>query len=50
MKSIPVYDLFYRVALDIVGPLLETKDGNRYVLVVIDHYSKWCEARPIKGS
>jgi hypothetical protein len=48
MKNIPIYDLFYKVALDIVGPLLEIKDGNMYVLVAIDHYSKWCEARPIK--
>ncbi len=48
MKSILVYDLFYKVALDTTGPLLEIKDGNMYVLVTIDHYSKWCEARPIK--
>jgi transposase-like protein len=48
MKSIHVYDLFYKVALDIVGPLLKTKDGNRYALVAIDHYSKWCEARLVK--
>jgi transposase-like protein len=36
------------VALDTVGPLPETKDGNRYALVAIDHYSKWCETRPVK--
>jgi len=48
MKNILVYDLFYKVALDIDGPLLETKDGNMYVLVTIDHYSKWCEARHVK--
>jgi transposase-like protein len=48
MKSIHVYDLFYKVALDIVAPLLKTKDGNRYALVAIDHYSKWCEARLVK--
>jgi hypothetical protein len=23
-------------------------DGNKYALVAIDHYSKWCEAGPIK--
>jgi hypothetical protein len=40
MKNIFVCDLFYRVALDIVGPLPETKNGNRYALVAIDHYSK----------
>jgi hypothetical protein len=48
MKSIPICDLFYRVTLDIVGPLLEITSGNKYVLIIIDHYSKWCEARPIK--
>jgi hypothetical protein len=36
------------VALDTVGLLPETKDGNMYVLVAIDHYSKWCEARLVK--
>ncbi len=48
MKSIPICDLFYRVALDIAGPLPKTKNGNGYVSVAIDHYSKWCEAQPIK--
>ncbi len=48
-KNILVYDLFYMVALDTVGPLPITKDGNEYVLVSIDHYSKWCEARLVKG-
>jgi len=48
MKNIPIYNLFYKVALDIVGPLFETKDGNRYALINIDDYLKWCEARPIK--
>jgi hypothetical protein len=47
LKSIPVCDLFYRVALDIAGPLSETRSGNRYILVVIDHYSKWCEAKAV---
>ncbi len=47
LKSIPVCDLFYRVAMDTAGPLPETKSGNRYILVAIDHYSKWCEARAV---
>jgi hypothetical protein len=45
LKSIPVCDLFYKVALDTAGPLLETKSGKKYILVAIDHYSKWCEAK-----
>jgi hypothetical protein len=47
LKNIPVCDLFYRVALDTAGPLPETRSGNRYILVAIDHYSKWCEARAV---
>jgi hypothetical protein len=26
----------------------EITNGNKYVLVTIDHYSKWCETWPIK--
>jgi hypothetical protein len=47
LKSIPVCDLFYKVAMDTAGPLLETKAGNEYILVAINHYSKWCEAKVV---
>ncbi len=47
MKNIPVCDLFHQVAMDTTGPLLATKSGNMYLLVAIDHYSKWCEAKAV---
>jgi transposase InsO family protein len=31
------------VTTDIMGPLPKTKGGNFYVLVVIDHFTKWVE-------
>ncbi len=40
IKTIPICDLFYTVALDNVGPLPETKNGNKYAVVAIVHYSK----------
>jgi len=47
LKSIPVCDLFHQVALDTAGPLPETKSSNKYILVAIDHYSKWCQAKAV---
>jgi hypothetical protein len=46
-KSIPIHDLFYWIALNITSPLPETKNGNKYILVAIDHYSKWCEVKAV---
>ena len=35
---------FERVALDIMGPLPETKQRNSYILVITDYFSRWIEA------
>jgi hypothetical protein len=47
MKSILVCELFYRIALNTAGPLPKTKTWNKYILVVVDHYSKWCKAKAV---
>ncbi|GBL92957.1 hypothetical protein AVEN_54607-1 [Araneus ventricosus] len=39
--------LFDRMALDILGPFPVTTKGNRYVLVLMDYFTKWPEAIPI---
>lgn len=36
-----------RVAMDILGPLPLSKNGNRYILVLADLFTKWTEAYPI---
>ena len=43
MKSLPIMGLGYRWSLDFAGPLLTTRSRKRYCLVIIEHFSKWCE-------
>ncbi|GFT05968.1 hypothetical protein TNCV_3927031 [Trichonephila clavipes] len=38
---------FERIAFDILGPLPRTASGNKYLLVVIDFFTKWPEVYPI---
>ena len=35
------------MALDIVGPLPESRAGNKYILVMGDYISRYCEAVPL---
>ena len=34
---------FWQVSLDIMGPLPESQ-GNKYILLIVDQFSKWYEA------
>lgn len=36
-----------RVGIDLLGPLPQTKIGNKYILVVTDYFTRWVEAYPI---
>lgn len=36
-----------RVAIDILGPLPVTEDGNKYILVAMDYFTRWLEAYPL---
>src|ERR1041384_3460121 len=38
---------FYRVGIDIKGPLPPTKQGNHYIIVAMDYLTKWPEARAV---
>eukprot|EP00117_Sycon_ciliatum_P001937 scpid64630/ scgid7390/ Retrovirus-related Pol polyprotein from transposon 412; Protease; Reverse transcriptase; Endonuclease len=39
---------FEIVALDIVGPLPETSQGHKYLLVMADYFTRWVEAFPLR--
>ena len=36
-----------RIAVDILGELPETENGNKYIPVVSDYYTKWTESYPM---
>jgi hypothetical protein len=41
---IPVQGPFHRIGIDIKGPLPITSNGNRYIIVAMDYFTKWPEA------
>ena len=51
LMPLPIIDTpFQRIAMDIVGPLPRSRQGNRYILVVCDYATRYPEAvalRPI---
>ena len=36
---------FERIAIDVLGPLPETEQGNRYIVIIMETFSKWLETR-----
>jgi len=47
MQSITTRFPGQRVGMDIVGPFFRSRKGNTYILVMVDHFTKWAEAYPI---
>jgi hypothetical protein len=46
LHPLPIMGLGYCWSLDFVGPLPLTVWKNRYVLVMVEHFSKWIELVP----
>lgn len=38
-----------RISVDLIGPLPETENGNVYTLCMVDNFTKWAIAIPIKN-
>ena len=41
LQPLPIMGLGYHWSLDFVGPLVVTPRGAKYVLVMVEHFSKW---------
>ena len=52
LHPLPILGLMYRWGVDLAGPFKVTVRGNAYVMVMIEHFSKWIElaALPAKTS
>jgi hypothetical protein len=44
MRQYNVGSPFERIAIDVAGPFPESDQGNKYIVVVMDYFSKWAEA------
>ena len=47
LHPIPVQAPFYQIGIDFVGPLPITSKGNKYIIVAIDYFTKWPEAKAV---
>ncbi|GJV73639.1 reverse transcriptase domain-containing protein [Tanacetum coccineum] len=47
MTSIMAPWPFYQWGMDILGPLTPARGGAKFVIVAIDYFTKWVEAKPL---
>ena len=49
LEHVTVVRTLQVLVIDIKGPITPSKNGYRYILVVVDHFTSWVEAAPLKG-
>lgn len=50
LLPIPVDSAFQHLAVDILGPLPVTWQGNRYLVVFTEYLTKWTDIFPVKNT
>lgn len=48
MRHFQVFEPFEAWSLDTLGPITQTLEGHKYILVAVDVFSRWVEARAIR--
>ena len=44
LQTVPVVGPFEMLAIDFLGPLTTTEQGNKDIMIVADYITKWTEA------
>ena len=39
--TLATYMAVRRLGMDAIGPLIESKEGYKYIITIIDHFSRW---------
>ena len=51
LVNLPIIDIpFTRIAMDVVGPLDNSRAGHRYILVICDYATRYPEAFPLRNT
>jgi transposase InsO family protein len=49
LQTFPTGEPFERIAIDLTGPHPPSRSGHTYILTMVDLFSKWAEAIPIRN-
>ena len=49
LQPLPIKGLMYRFGLDLAGPYKASHQGNQYILICIEHFSKFVDTFPLKS-
>ena len=50
LQPIPTSERFQRIHMDFLGPLPATTQGHKHILLIVDAFTKWPEAFPLKSA
>ena len=49
LQPMSIEGKFERWHMDILGPLTKAQDGSKYILLLVDSFTRWPEAFPLKS-